>query len=446
MPRAATIVSVLDRGVSIKGAGLTFEQAKAVINDTMIAVGGTEAGVLDEAGNQLNPKVEGAGALSLTQEGVEGHSKALMLGDTYTLRDFVDALKGAFRFPLGLEIGHVVQGFQAAVDEAWAKPNDPGSAMAIVLFNEGVTLSSMPPIITPDTRFNRFQVFLLVSSFLVFNQSTLEPSIEGILRANGIDYESLLPPPKFSQCSSREPESSCRCRADRETSGPVLQPCGPLSGGLVLPTPAYADNPCGETSPLCKLEDLTAKKTFSKAWRMIGANAIAEAAGGALFAAGLTFLQQSVMSYVMASSGGRFGTAIAVLNLAAASVQGFVAVLTYKLVIGWYLALVAASFEPPPAEGRDNYIDNNGNFVINFDLSPEHKRIASLPDSGKLKRNFAYHLYRFPNCAAPVDASNSEYMPLKAEPDYGHSDNKKGPPYLGTSQICGSPTSPTSRQ
>ena len=52
---------------------MTPEQAKAVIIDTMIAVGGNEVGMLDEGRNQLNPKVTGTGLFSLTHEEMKTH-------------------------------------------------------------------------------------------------------------------------------------------------------------------------------------------------------------------------------------------------------------------------------------------------------------------------------------------------------------------------------------
>jgi hypothetical protein len=70
LPPSATIPSIIGRGAARTNGRIGVEEAKKVIIDTMLAVGGTEAGVLDEFGNQLNPKVEGAGLVSLLPEHV----------------------------------------------------------------------------------------------------------------------------------------------------------------------------------------------------------------------------------------------------------------------------------------------------------------------------------------------------------------------------------------
>ena len=83
-------------------------------------------------------------------------------------------------------MGDLIAGFQQAVDKAWADPNHPESAMAIILFNEGTTLMAQKPVITLETRLNRFQGFLLFSSFLVHNAGVLDWAAEELLKARGI--------------------------------------------------------------------------------------------------------------------------------------------------------------------------------------------------------------------------------------------------------------------
>jgi hypothetical protein len=392
LPRAATVASVIDRGVSSKGGGLTLEQAKAVINDTIIAVGGIEFGVMVEAGNQLNPKMEGPGELSLTHEGVGRQPEAMILGDVYTVKDLFFMLKALFSFPLGLTMGEVISGFQRSVDEAWANPGEPGSAMAIVLFNEGNTLSSSPPIITADTRFNRFQLFLLTSSFLVYHRASLEQSTEDVLKAHGVDYESMLPPQKVSKASD-----ASQTRMVPSASDPK-------------PSPAVGD--------------LTAKQTFAKVWRTLGANMIVQAQHAAFEGAKIAMLAQIFIGLTIGITGGRLGMAAAVLDVAAAAVMGATATLVFMTVIGWYIGVVAASFEPEPSGNVESYLDQNGNFVIRFSRSESENNAASQPVDSKLKRDYAYHLYRFQNSSDTVWATG-EYMPLEAVDDMKDPNNKK---------------------
>jgi hypothetical protein len=416
LPRAATVASVLGRGVALKGGGLTFDQAKAVVQDTMIAVGGIEAGVIDDAGTQLNPKLgNSAGELSLTQDGVARHAHALMLGDVVTVRDFVDVLLKAFAFPLQLTPRDVVEGFQRAVDEGWANPSDPLSAMAIVLFSDSAGLSPVPPRITLDTRLNRFQVFLLMSSFLVFNRGSLERSIEHQLERDGIDYESQIVPPPFPQLAAAL------------SPGPVglahaVSRASWLAGlANVLVSTAHAQAPAPDS-----VGELSARRTFTKVWRTVGANAIAEATRAAVVGAAIAVAQQTVMAYTIGITGGRIGAVGAVLIVGAAAAMGFAMVLFQKLVLGWFIALVAASLEPGAPQGRGSFTDTEGNFVIQFERSPEE--VAALTGPARdLAKKFTYHLYRVPNCGTPVDQRTAEFIALEAQDDETNAANHRSP-------------------
>lgn len=417
LPPEPTVASVIDRGVSSKGGGLTLDQAKAVVTDTIIAVGGIEAGVLDEAGNQLNPKITGEGDLSVNPVGVEFLAKAMMRGEVVTLREFFEVLQGAFNFVQEPTIDEVVAGFQKQVDEAWDNPIDPEASMPIILFNEGTTLSSQPPVISPDTRFNRFQIFLLIHSFMLFNAVTLNESANRILAANGVDIEPLIPPPAFPPLAgSKNPPDGFA-----------------FAGSFLIPDAEAGQvqtSRCADESFSCYVADLQKKKTFSKVWRAIGANMIAEASKAAIVAAGITFAMQSAISFAMGASGGRYGAVIGAVNLLTAAISGFQSVLMFKIVMGWFIAVTVASLEPPPVAGRESRVDDKGNFIVPFDLSPEHVRTEGNPPVGQIKRHFAYHLYRLPNCDAPVDAAKAEFVPLNADPDFTHNSNRNAP-FLG---------------
>lgn len=444
IPRAATVASVIDRGVGGKGGGLTFDQAKAVVQDTMITVGGIEAGVLDSAGAQLNPKLIGAGEFSLTQEGVEAHAKGLLRGDVITLKDFVTVLTTAFAFPAGLSVGTVVDGFQQAVNQAWADPADPQSAMAIVLFNEGTNLSSNPPIITRDTRFNSFQIFLLTASFLTLNRVNLELSIDSILKARGIDGNSLLPPPRFSRIVT--PQEKALAWFDLQK----------ILGGIsdwLLPSAFAQTNGACTPQPGCAAAEQVRKKTFTKVWNGMKANLVAEAAQGALVSGALALAQavavEAILGFLLVG-GITGGLAIGPVlgTLALALIQGAVMVMMFKVVVGWSVAVTAASVETTPPEGKGSTKDSVGNFVITFDASPEHVRAAApapllgAPVLEDFKKRFAYHLYRVPDCVAPVDASTAEYMQIKANPDFTDPVNKhnSSQPFVGRHQFVVPPS------
>ncbi len=434
LPRAATVASVLDRGVTKKDGKYTLDQAKALVNDTMIAVGGTEAGVVDEAGKQLNPNVNGFGAFTLTQDGVESQAKSLMIGEAVTLKDFVAMLQSAFSFPFGLSVNDVINGFQEAANEAWANPSDPSNAMALVLFNEGVTLSTEVPIITEGTRFNRFQMFLLCSSFMVYNARTLDASSTALLQLNGIDAKSKLPTPPFSPLGSGGGSgggggpgglSGDESKSTLKKMISVLDWFIPSAEASMTSTPS-----CQK----CGTRDLIGNRTFTKVYAQIGANIVAESAHGALVAAGIAVAQQAFIGYMMGVSGGRLGAAAAVLQVAGAAAMGFAATAFFKAVLGWYIAFAASSFEPAPVLGTGEKKDADGNYVIKFERSTTdvqaRRAAAAEPDAEKkklIRKNFAYLLYRFPNCQVSPSASDGELMPLEAIEEPGHPNNQKDP-------------------
>lgn len=415
LPRSATVPSVLDRGVALKGARLTLEQAQSLVSDTLIAVGGVEAGVVDDAGNQLNPKIVGAGDLSLTAQGVQQQARALMLGEVYTVRDLHAMLVSTFSFPAPPTVGHLVEGFQRAVDEAWAAPGDPGSAMAIVLFNEGTTLDVQPPLVTLDTRFNRFQLFLLIASFLVFNQIWLDISTSQVFEAHGLDPAPLLPPQ-----SSKAPEP-----AARGWLGALWQ----WLAGWLAPAPAEAtpSNGCALADPGCKAADLQARRTFTKVWRGMVGNLIAEAFQAAKVGFVVAGLMATVTAVMIGTTGGVVGAVVGVtLTAVAAAMLGFTGTLFQKIVLGWYIALVAASLEPPPPVGNRTGKDPDGNFVIEFHRSDAEIHELSRAGTTELEKKYAYLLFRFPNCALAGDG-DAELIPLEAVDVTGNPKNQAEP-------------------
>nr|MBP7149824.1 carboxypeptidase regulatory-like domain-containing protein [Acidobacteriota bacterium] len=167
-PASVSVHSLLGRAVNDLTGGLTFEQAREAIRDALILVGGTEAGVLDEYGNQLNPKVEGAGLSSLQDRGVQFYAEKIAAGETIGLLELLYQLSFGFSWSGGAppKVNQWLAALQEIVDDAWASPNDPASAMPILLFNQGPRLNPNPPQISGSTRVNKFQAYLAVDSFL----------------------------------------------------------------------------------------------------------------------------------------------------------------------------------------------------------------------------------------------------------------------------------------
>jgi hypothetical protein len=418
LPRAATVASVLDRGVATRGGGMTLEQAKLLITDTMIAVGGEQAGVVDAAGNQLNPKIQGPGLLSLKPEGVEAHARAVVQGDVVTLGEVISALLIAFRYRTPISMDDVLRGFQRAADAAWADPGSPISAMAVVLFNDGPTLSAQPPVLTAGTPLNRFQVFLLVSSFIVHNMASLDASLDRILRADGYDPENLplvgplasapaLPATTAADSSLVARRSSLAEHAPHQESE---ADAGVMTALLNLIVPSAQAQQIIQTGTA--QGNIFARHTFTSVYRNVRGNMIAEATQAASIA-GIIAAGAALCAWTSGSILGVAGAIAAVSGVAAIAMVGFGQVLFEKMVFSWFIASLAASFTPEPANIRSAELDADGNLVIIVERSTTEVAQNSPPDPNAPPGtprdprhnginpefiNYAYHLYRFNDC------------------------------------------------
>lgn len=169
-PPGASLHSVLSRKVGDVTGNISIEEARQVIIDTMILVGGNEAGVLDAFGNQLNPYVEGTGLTSLRDFGVQFYAERLARGGGISLIEVLYDISFAFNWsPQRPTFMQLLNGLQSRVNQAWANPLDPMSALPIVLFNHGRTLNPDPPTLASTTQLNSFQAYLLINSFMSAN-------------------------------------------------------------------------------------------------------------------------------------------------------------------------------------------------------------------------------------------------------------------------------------
>lgn len=286
LPRAATLASVLDRGASDKNGRPTIDQARAVIADTILAVGGSDAGVIDEGGNQINPNMMGPGLFSLTPLALDRFAQRLVNGDNYTLREVATILQGSFGWIFAnLTLDFLLRQLQGVVDRAWADPNNPASALAIVVFNDGVNLSSAPPRLTPETPLNHLQAFLIVMSFLATYEAELNHAINRLLVLDGQDPHQVLvdhglDPDTFMQTAAAD------VPADTRLAGVLATTRGVLAGLLV--SPAYAQNAPLPSSGLPRIRAL-----FSERGLEIGGQAAQSAffgLAGAIAIAGLAVI------------------------------------------------------------------------------------------------------------------------------------------------------------
>lgn len=186
-PPAATVFSIAGRGVGdVSFENSTVEEVEQLVVDTIIAVGGTEAGVLDAYGNQLNPNVTGDGIVSLRHRGMQNLAMNLITGDSRSLGEILTLFLRSFDYkgqPVP-RLMDVLSAIQQQVDSSWSNPRD-GSPLIMVLFNQKRSLLGDPPKINLDTNLNSLQTYLLVTSLMTFvhNQvPALPPS--GMLQNN----------------------------------------------------------------------------------------------------------------------------------------------------------------------------------------------------------------------------------------------------------------------
>ena len=167
--------SVVSRGIGDVLGKKDIDELKRMVTDTMLAVGGTEAGVLDDYGNQLNPEIQGNGLVSLNPAGVRLIAQKLQRGgETVALGDLLFAFSFGLKWTGGtpMSLAEWIQMLQEQVNVAWLDPTRPENALAIVMFNRGKTISIEPPVLSPETRLNPMQAFLFASSLWTYVYSS----------------------------------------------------------------------------------------------------------------------------------------------------------------------------------------------------------------------------------------------------------------------------------
>jgi len=147
-----------------------YDLIKQIITDTIITVGGSEMGVLDEDGNQLNPNIEGEGIGSLTPIGLREITEEWMLGETYLLKDILYFITRVFDWPDKeiLTLDRWLKVLNEHISLVWNDNNYIGRDLLIILFNQGKEILSQPPVLQANTYLNPFQAYLLITSLMAY--------------------------------------------------------------------------------------------------------------------------------------------------------------------------------------------------------------------------------------------------------------------------------------
>jgi len=66
----------------------------------------------------------------------------------------------------------MLNALQSLVNQAWADPYNSNSAVLILLFNQGASMTPDPPTLTGDMRLNKFQAYIALSGLMMqmYNQ------------------------------------------------------------------------------------------------------------------------------------------------------------------------------------------------------------------------------------------------------------------------------------
>ena len=173
----AGLASAIGRGASQLRAGTDLPTLQKLIQDTLVATGGTEGGVVDANGNQLNPNITGNGAISLNDGGVQAMAEAMASGSTTTLGNLLGRYFRAFNYgtqPVPSMLS-VLSGLQTEINAVWADPTRVDAPLLIVLFNHGYSVTIKPPQVALDTPMNELQSYLALASLLTYtaNQGTV---------------------------------------------------------------------------------------------------------------------------------------------------------------------------------------------------------------------------------------------------------------------------------
>jgi hypothetical protein len=190
-PPGVSLFSVIAREATPYKSNRDLDDLRQMIIDTMLLLSDGEVGVLDAYGNQLNAGVEGRGAMSLNDEGIDRIARMLQSGKTYTLVQLVQGVSLGFEWGGDGEImtwPEWREALQTMVDTAWEDPGNPENYPILVTFNQGNQFLFEPPVISEATRLNFFQAFLFTSSLFGSMETPGEKDIGGVKYSNYNKY------------------------------------------------------------------------------------------------------------------------------------------------------------------------------------------------------------------------------------------------------------------
>jgi len=180
-PSSAPSISIgglLNRGFNNEKRIKSLEEGKQLVRDAVLLVGREDIGLLDEYGNQENPNISGRPFMSIGKDASETLAMRTLAGESRSLGELLHTFTVLWQWENGPpKLTQWLSAIQEVVNRAWNNPNDPQNALFILLFNQGASLSPIPPQIVPDIRFNAIQAHLAELTLLLAATRTVDPKL-----------------------------------------------------------------------------------------------------------------------------------------------------------------------------------------------------------------------------------------------------------------------------
>jgi hypothetical protein len=183
--QAVSVGSLLQRGIADGTRTLSLDQAKAVVQDALLLVGGPDIGIEDAYGNQLNPEVGDTHPfVAFGPDTVETLAERMVTTETRTLGEVLFGFTAMWEWQDGKPVLiEWLNAIQTIVDRAWADPRDRRYALIFLLFNPERGLAPEAPTITADMPLNALQATLVETTLLLSASRHIDPQVlhEGLL-------------------------------------------------------------------------------------------------------------------------------------------------------------------------------------------------------------------------------------------------------------------------
>ena len=180
----ATLPSIYSRGLTKLQFTGDLDDARQLIEDTLLAVGDSRYGILDVYGNQLNPNVSENGIASLKEVAAYDMATRWQQGHTVSLGNMLYSFIKLFEWENDAPPSFygLLAAIQSVVDDAWENPGAPENALPIAMFATGNALvPGDPPTLSPETRLNPLQSYLISVTLLGYVAEQIEEGTTGAL-------------------------------------------------------------------------------------------------------------------------------------------------------------------------------------------------------------------------------------------------------------------------